>query len=163
MTLFIFSVFSQYALACKYGIFGCGIAFSNTWCNNCQLSKAVIETWFKLLFQEKMFLAYLILKLIFYKRSKIINVCLLFLELTGTAKETLLARELIYSYSLNVLRKIKEKKHWTCRWKKMSKAIEENKLKVLNKRFQNLCVQTKIVIRAKWTYPFLLLVQSKFS
>ena len=31
----------------------------------------------------------------------------------------------------------------------MSKAIEENKLKVLNKRFQNLCVQTKIVIRAK--------------
>ena len=43
MRLFIFSVFSQYGLACKYGIFGCRIAFSNTWCNDCQLAKAVTE------------------------------------------------------------------------------------------------------------------------
>ena len=148
MRLFIFSVFSQYGLSCKYGIFGCRIAFSNTWCNNCRLAKAVTETWFKLLFQEKMFLAYLILKLSFYKRSKIINVCLLFLELTGTAKETLLTRELMYSHSRNVLRKSKEKKQWTYSWEKMRKAIEENKLKVLNKRLQLLF--EIYVYRRKW-------------
>ena len=43
-------------------------------------------------------------------------------------------RELICSYSLNVLRKIKEKKQWNCRWEKMSNAIEENKLTVTMKR-----------------------------
>ena len=56
MQLLIFLVFSQYGLACKYGIIGCKIAFSNTWCNNCQSSKAVTETSiyftiFNLLFQ----------------------------------------------------------------------------------------------------------------
>ena len=38
-------------------------------------------------------------------------------------------REPIYSYSLNLQRKKKEKK-WNCRWEKMSKAIEENELAV---------------------------------
>ena len=49
MRLLIFLVFSQYDLVCKYGIMGCRIAFSDTWCNNWQSDKAVTETWFNLL------------------------------------------------------------------------------------------------------------------
>ena len=43
-------------------------------------------------------------------------------------------RELIYSYSLNLQRKIKEKKQWNSRWEKMSKATKENKLTIMIKR-----------------------------
>ena len=35
-------------------------------------------------------------------------------------------REVIYWYSLNLYRKIKGKKQWSCRWEEMSNAIEEN-------------------------------------
>ena len=42
-------------------------------------------------------------------------------------------RKLIYLYSLNVERKIKEKETGNCRWEKMGKAIEENELTVLIK------------------------------
>ena len=35
-------------------------------------------------------------------------------------------RELNYSSLLNASRKTKEKTQWTCKWEKMSKAIEEN-------------------------------------
>ena len=42
-------------------------------------------------------------------------------------------RKLIYTYSLNLWRKIKEKnsEKKKCRWEKMIKAIEENKQKVM--------------------------------
>ena len=43
-------------------------------------------------------------------------------------------RELFYLYSLDLSRKMKEKKQWNCRWEKMSKAIEENELRVTIKR-----------------------------
>ena len=75
-----------------------------------------------------------------------------------TQNRALLRREPIYSYSLNVCRKIKEIKQWEnerkkrkLHMRKMSKAIEENKLKVMIKDFYvnsiwNLCIQTKIMI-----------------
>ena len=44
MRLIIFLVFSQYGLACKYGIIRHRVAFSKTWCNNCQSGKIVTET-----------------------------------------------------------------------------------------------------------------------
>ena len=63
-------------------------------------------------------------------------------------------RELIYSYPLNLYRKIKEKKTVKLQMKKMSTAIEENKLTVTIKDLcensvytGNLCVQTNIIIR----------------
>ena len=37
------------------------IVFSDTWSNNCQTTKAIAETWFKLLFKKDMFLAGLVL------------------------------------------------------------------------------------------------------
>ena len=43
-------------------------------------------------------------------------------------------RELVYSHSLNLLRKIKEKNSKIADEKKMSKVIEENKLTVTIKR-----------------------------
>ena len=43
MRLLMFLVFSQYRLACKYGIIGCRIAFSNTCRKNCQSGKTVTE------------------------------------------------------------------------------------------------------------------------
>ena len=44
MRLLILLAISQYGLACKKGIIGCRIEFSDTWCNNCRLGKAVTET-----------------------------------------------------------------------------------------------------------------------
>ena len=116
-----------------------------------------------------MFLACLFLKLILYWIQKTMFACS-FLNWNQTQNKTLPRRELrenlgwglvTYSYSLNVWRKIKGKKqHWTCRWEKMSKAVEENKLTVMIRRFYensiyivNLCTQTKIMIRAKRAYP----------
>ena len=77
--------------------------------------------------------------------------------------------EFIYSYSLNLLKKnnkktnkqtSKQKKQWNCRWEKMRKAAQENKLIVTLKDLYvnsvyvgNLCVQTKILKIAKLTYP----------
>ena len=43
MRLLVLLVFSQYGLACKYGIIGCRTAFSNTWFNNNQSGRAVTE------------------------------------------------------------------------------------------------------------------------
>ena len=42
-------------------------------------------------------------------------------------KKALPMKELIYIFPLNLSEKIKEKKRCNCRWKKKSKAIEENK------------------------------------
>ena len=91
-----------------------------------------------------MFLACLFLKLILYWIQKTMFACS-FLNWNQTQNKTLPRRELrenlgwglvTYSYSLNVWRKIKGKKqHWTCRWEKMSKAVEENKLTVMIRRF----------------------------
>ena len=91
-----------------------------------------------------MFLACLFLKLILYWIQKTMFACS-FLNWNQTQNKTLPRRELrenlgwglvTYSYSLNVWRKIKGKKqHWTCRWEKMSKAVEENKLTVTIRRF----------------------------
>ena len=43
-------------------------------------------------------------------------------------------RKIIYSYSLSLSRKMKEKKHWNYRWEKKSQVIEENELTVTIKR-----------------------------
>ena len=43
MRLLVLLIFSQYGLACKYGIIGCRTAFSNTWFNNNQSGRAVTE------------------------------------------------------------------------------------------------------------------------
>ena len=43
-------------------------------------------------------------------------------------------RELFHTYSLNLYRKIKESKQWSCRREKMSKEIEENETRVTIKR-----------------------------
>ena len=58
MSLLIFLVFSQYGLACKYGIIiqisfstAIRIEFSDNWRSNCQSGKAIIEISFNLLFQ----------------------------------------------------------------------------------------------------------------
>ena len=91
-----------------------------------------------------MFLACLFLKLILYWIQKTMFACS-FLNWNQIQNKALPRRELrenlgwglvTYSYSLNVWRKIKGKKqHWTCRWEKMSKAVEENKLTVMIRRF----------------------------
>ena len=69
MRLLIFLVFSRYRLACilcyQY-IIRYRIVFSDTWRNNVESGKAIIETWFDLFFKQNIFLACLFLKLILY-------------------------------------------------------------------------------------------------
>ena len=67
------------------------------------------------------------------------TVCLLFLELQlntkqGPAKERTHLFTFIQYVKKNYWKKNnKKKKQWTCRWEKMSKAVEQNKLTVLIK------------------------------
>ena len=87
MRLLMFSVFSQYGLACKYGIILqistyniSRILFSDTWHKNCQSSKAITEPWSNLLFKLNMFLACLFLDLILFKvgispSKKVVFIC----------------------------------------------------------------------------------------
>ena len=46
MRLLILLSFSQYGLACEYGITGCRIAFCDTWFNNFQSGSAVNKNLF---------------------------------------------------------------------------------------------------------------------
>ena len=78
-------------------------------------------------------LACLFLKLIYYQRSKTINVCLLlFLELklnkkAGTVKD----RIHLFLFIKCIRKKLLKGKWWSCGWKKINKAVEENILKIM--------------------------------
>ena len=57
-----------------------------------------------------------------------------FLNWNLTQNKTLARGEPIYTYSLNVYRKIQEEKQWTCRWEKVNKTTEEKKLTIMIKK-----------------------------
>ena len=57
-----------------------------------------------------------------------------FLNWNLAQNKTMARREPIYTYSLNVYRKIQEKKQWPCRWEKVNKTAEEKKLTIMIKK-----------------------------
>ena len=61
---------------------------------------------------------------------KTTNVCLLFLELKLSAKPGPSNEKNYLFIFIKFIKKLKKEKKRNCRWEKMSKAIEENKLKV---------------------------------